>query len=136
MAKKTRRISKKDKYMRGIRIEELMFLGHTKEEVVRVVAAEFGVAETTVVAHMNRVIDQWGKQRREKIPASRHKYLSRLEMMFRDAWAKGNMKVALDVQKEINRLAGLYDEEKKDVAKIEAIVIREESQKDVIGQDD
>lgn len=65
---------------------------------------------------------------------ARNKYLDRLEHMFETALSSDNLKQALDIQKEINRLSGLYnnDEAAQELPKFISIKSKDDKPADKI----
>jgi hypothetical protein len=57
---------------------------------------------------MRSIAEEWAEKSSENTQLMRNKYEARLEMLFNRALLKDQIKSALEIQKEISKLNGLY----------------------------
>jgi hypothetical protein len=90
-----RKSTKGELVMRREFVQDLVLKGHTPTEITTIVSEKYGIKKRVVLEDIREVLD-------------------RLELMFATALNDGNLKSALEIQKEINKISGLYQETKAD----------------------
>lgn len=107
------RSSKRQIYMRRVRVVELLLKGKTKDQILQIMKDEYKVGKGTITNDIKVVELEMTKKPLPKLELARNKSLSRLELMFESAMTKGHLKVALDIQKEIDKVSGIHNPETK-----------------------
>ena len=105
-----RKSTKGELIMRREAVQELMLQGKTPTEISTIISEKYGIKKRVVVGDMHEIAKMWAAKEDETRPLIRNKYLDRLEHLFKIALEAGNLKNALEVQKEINKISGLYAE--------------------------
>lgn len=105
-----RKSTKGELLMRREAVQELMLQGKTPTEISTIISEKYKIKKRLVVADMNEIAKSWAAKEDETRPLIRNKFLERLEHLFKIALEAGNLKNALEVQKEINKISGLYNE--------------------------
>lgn len=108
------RVTKREKMSRDLEIQKRLIEGWTQAEIVRRYSELWSCSDVNVRKYVKAVVDGWRDSLLEERHTLRNKFLDRLETLFRDCYAAGNYKTALDVQKEIHRICGLHDEQRED----------------------
>lgn len=109
-----RKSTKGELIMRREFVQDLMVKGHTQTEITTIVSEKYGIKKRVVLEDIREVTKAWASKSEESKPLVRNKFLDRLEHMFNVALNAGNIKNALEIQKEINKISGLYQEVKAD----------------------
>lgn len=107
-----RKSTKGELIMRREFVQDLMLKGHSPQEICSIVSEKYAIKKRVVTEDMQQVAKSWAVRAEESRPLTRNKYLDRLELIFNTALAAGNLKQALETQKEINKISGLYQETK------------------------
>lgn len=105
-----RKSTKGELIMRREAVQELMLQGKTPTEISSIISEKYQIKKRVVVADMHEIAKAWAAKEDETRPLIRNKFLERLEHLFKIALEAGNLKNALEVQKEINKISGLYTE--------------------------
>jgi hypothetical protein len=122
--KKHTRATKKEKYMRTVEVMNLMLKGWREPEIVEHLQRKWSIkSEVNIRRYIQAAFKEWVRNEAKNNSALREKYLDRLEMLFRSAVEKEHIKIALEVQKEINELSGMYIETKDERNAPEIITI-------------
>lgn len=119
-----RKSTKGELIMRREFVMDLMLKGHTPTEISTITSEKYQIKKRVVTEDMREVAKSWANRAEESKPLTRNKYLDRLEMMLQTALNDGNLKTALEIQKEINKVSGLYHEAKADTVPPQFITIK------------
>ena len=131
------RASKAELIKRRQEIQELLIQGHKKSFIVDRVAEQYKTSKRAIQEDIRLIAKEWAEAAPEESAELRNKYGERLEWLFCEAAGKGHIKVALEVQKEINKLNGLYKEKDTETDKMpEFINIGRRSPLKVVNGDD
>jgi len=114
--------------MRKYEVSELLSKGYSESEVISTLTDKHGLADSTVERYIRQVVDEWVEQDVEKQKAHKSLAIQRHNELYRQAYSVGQFKTANDVQKEINKLHGLYDTDKKKVELPKIIKVSEKDQ--------
>lgn len=126
MARK--RVGKMEAYMRKVRIERMLCQGYWESEIKNLLSEEWKCTKANVHKYIQDVKADWKKIDRLDPEELRPKFLKRLEMMFQQAYDAKHLKVALEIQKEINKLTAMYNQAVDEQEPIEVITISERSE--------
>lgn len=109
-----RKSTKGELIMRREFVQDLMLKGHTSTEITAIVSEKYQIKKRVVLEDIREVSKAWASKNEESRPLLRNKFLDRLELLFQTAVSEGNIKNALEIQKEINKITGLYQETKQE----------------------
>lgn len=112
-------------YMRKIEIERMLIKGYLESEIIDQMSQQWSCTKANVRHYIKEIRKDWIATAKADPSELRHKYLLRLEHMFRIAWEAVHLKASLEIQKEINRLTGMYSNESGDPNTVEVITISE-----------
>lgn len=107
-----RKSTKAELIKRREEVQSLILAGYMPTEITSIISEKYGIKKRVVSEDMREVAKAWEVKAEESKPLTRNKFLDRLEHMFQVALAAGNLKNALEIQKEINKISGLYQEAK------------------------
>lgn len=85
--------------------------GNSISVIARKLSVEYCVAEKTIIRLIDEVMAEWESQSQIDTQLKRAMAVARHNEMYRKAIEGGAIKTANDIQKEINKLHGLYDSE-------------------------
>lgn len=119
------RVTKHEKLQRDEELKKCILQGMSETEIVKVYTKKWQCTDTNVRKYLWQIAEQFRNAQIEALPALKNKYLARLEMLFKEAREAGNLKTALDIQKEINKICGLHDEKRDDDVRAPIITISE-----------
>lgn len=120
-----KRVTKMELYMRKVNIERMLVKGYSENEIVDEMSQAWSCTKANVRHYVKEIRKEWLEIDKADPQELRHKYLLRLEMMFKIAWEANHLKASLEIQKEINRLTGMYSSETGDTNTVEVITISE-----------
>jgi hypothetical protein len=109
-----RKSTKAELIKRREEVQSLILAGHMPTEISSIISTKYNVKKRVVSEDMREVAKAWEAKADESKQLSRNKFLDRLEHMFQVALQAGNIKNALEIQKEINKISGLYQESKSE----------------------
>lgn len=89
-------------------VQELLIQGHKKSFIVDRLAEQYKTSKRAIQEDIRFIAKEWAETAPTQTQEMRNMYAERLEWLFCEAAGKGHVKVALEVQKEINKLNGLY----------------------------
>jgi hypothetical protein len=107
-----RKSTKAELIKRREEVQDLILAGHMPSDINTIISEKYGVKKRVVSEDIKEVGKAWEAKADESKQLSRNKFLDRLEHMFQVALSNGNIKNALEIQKEINKISGLYQETK------------------------
>lgn len=90
---------------REARVEQLLATGHRTNAVCRIAAAEYGVAEDTVMGDVARIRDRWAKESAADRPAKRAELEAQADELFQRCMASDDHKgaaMALQLKADLN----------------------------------
>lgn len=119
-------------------IQELILEAHTKQFIVDRISEKYKTSKRAVQEDIRLIGEMWMQREPQDVQRMRNKYEERLELMFKKAFGMGQFKTALEIQKEIHKINGLYKEkeEVKDKAPEFINIGRKSPLKVVEGADD
>lgn len=118
-------------------IQQLILEGFTGSHIVDTMSEKWKTTKRAIQEDLRQIGKDWAERAPEQTQKMRNQYADRLEMMFLSAIGKNNLKVALEIQKEIHKLSGLYAEKEKDQDKIpDFIQIGRRSPLKVVGDNE
>jgi predicted DNA-binding protein YlxM (UPF0122 family) len=109
-----RKSTKAELIKRREEVQDLILAGYMPSDISSIISEKYGVKKRVVSDDIKEVGKAWEAKADESKQLSRNKFLDRLEHMFQVALANGNIKNALEIQKEINKISGLYQEVKSE----------------------
>jgi hypothetical protein len=107
------RASKAELLKRRQEIQELILKGVPNTVILKAMADKWETSTRAIGEDIRSIAKEWNDTAPEANKLMRNKYADRLELLFNTALAEGHIKTALEIQKEIHKLNGLYQE--KDV---------------------
>lgn len=110
MAKKS---TKAQLIKRREEIRDLILAGVKKDDIVNQMSEKWQTSRRAIFDDIRLIAKTWEEAEPEKAKTSKNKYLERLEMLLQKAIAAESLKVALEIQKEINKISGLYTEKEE-----------------------
>lgn len=130
------RASKAELLKRRQEVQELIIQGHPKSFIVDRLAEQYKTSKRAIQEDMRLVAKDWQDKAPEESQLMRNRYEERLEWLFCEAAGKGHIKVALEVQKEIHKLNGLYKEKNEKEETIPQFInVSKRSDLKVVGND-
>ena len=91
-------------------IQQLILSGATSSYIQEEMAVKWKTSKRAIAEDIRAIADEWEEKAAENTQLMRNKYEARLEMLFNKALIAGQIKSALEVQKELSKLNGLYKE--------------------------
>ena len=104
------RASKAELLKRREEIQELLLSGLTHTNIQESMAIKYETSPRAIADDIRSIAKDWEDRAEETVQLMRNKYADRLELMFNTAMTEGHIKTALEIQKEIHKLNGLYRE--------------------------
>jgi len=95
-------------------IQQLILKGVNSQDIVDEMVKKWETSKRAISEDIRAIHKEWQETAPAQTQENRNKYKDRLEMLFNKSLESGMLKTALDVQKEINKLDGLYAEKEKD----------------------
>ncbi len=93
-------------------IVDLILQGFKTRDIYKFTTAEYGIAKRTADTYIKKARAQFHQIDKKKKGQLRSKYRTRLENMYNDALVvKKDVRLALDIQKELNKLVEASNEE-------------------------
>ena len=113
-------------------IQQLILKGVNSTEIVNTMSVKWKTSKRAIAEDMRYIAREWKETVPQETQAMKNKYMDRLEMLLNKALENDHIKTALEIQKEINKLNGLYNEKEKEENQMpELIRVTKRSQKDV-----
>lgn len=103
-------------------IQELILSGATSNHIQDTMSVKWKTSKRAIAEDMRVLADEWAEKSVENTQLMRNKYEARLEMLFNKALIAGQIKSALEIQKELSKLNGLYKEKEQDAEKTPTFV--------------
>jgi len=116
------RANKAELIKRREEIQQLIVQGLTNYDILEAMSIKWKTSKRAIQDDISTIAKEWQKREPEETALMRNKYADRLEYMFNEAMSKGHVKVALEVQKEIHKLNGMYVGEKEDANTMPEII--------------
>ena len=118
-------------------IQQLILSGMTGTEIQEQMSKKWETSKRAIAEDIRSISKEWQEKVPEQTNAMKNKYMDRLEMLMNRALTEGHIKTALEIQKEINKLNGLYNEKEQEKTKMpEFISVKRRSQLKVVGEDE
>lgn len=89
-------------------IQQLILSGMTSTQIQEQMSVKWETSKRAIAEDMRVIADEWEDKASENTQLMRNKYEARLEMLFNRALLKDQIKSALEIQKELSKLNGLY----------------------------
>jgi hypothetical protein len=123
-----KRATKTEQERRLDDIEELLLKGHKESEVVKMLSLRWNCGAANVRKYIRDLKQTWEKLETAPRAQLKVKYTRRLEELFKEALVGKSLKIALEIQKEINRIEGMYEPSKENKPPIQVLAISEQDQ--------
>lgn len=104
------RANKAELIKRREEVQELILHGHNHQFIVDRLSEQYKTSKRAIQEDIRLIGKQWEEKEPEIRQQKRNMYADRLQLMFSHAFGAGNMKQALEIQKEIHKLDGVYNE--------------------------
>lgn len=118
-------------------IQQLILKGIRGSEIQETMSEKWKTSKRAIAEDMRTIAKDWQEKAIEDNQLMRNKYSDRLELMLQQALQDNNLKIALEVQKEIHKLNSMYkDKETKEDKIPEFINIGRRSQLKVVPESD
>lgn len=118
-------------------IQTLILSGVSGVEIQEEMAKKWNTSKRAIADDIRYIGKEWEEQAPQKTQSMKNKYMDRLEMLLNKALQNDHIKTALEIQKEINKLNGLYSEKDQEKSKMpEFIPVKRASQLKVVGEED
>jgi hypothetical protein len=95
-------------------IQELILSGVNSVDIVENMAEKWKTSKRAIAEDIRAISKEWQEVAPQETQAMKNKFMDRLEMLLNKALGADQIKTALEIQKEINKLNGLYSEKDKD----------------------
>lgn len=95
-------------------IQDLILRGVNSVDIVENMATKWKTSKRAIAEDIRAISREWQETAPEETQTMKNKYMDRLEMLLNKALENDHIKTALEIQKEINKLNGLYNEKIKD----------------------
>lgn len=103
-------------------IQQLILQGVNSVEIVDKMAEKWKTSKRAISEDIRAISREWQETTPQETQAMKNKYMDRLEMLLNRALQNDHIKTALEIQKEINKLNGLYSEKDKDETKVPEMI--------------
>ncbi len=118
-------------------IQQLILSGVTTTEIKESMSVKWKTSARAISEDIRFIAREWKEKTPEQTQSMKNKYMDRLEMLLNRALQENHIKTALEIQKEINKLNGLYNEKEQEKSKMpEFISVKRRSELKVVGSDD
>ena len=121
---RAKKASKAELIKRREEIRRLILQGTEKTSIIEEMAKKHDTSTRAIREDIRIIGKKWESAEPELVKKSKNKYLERLEMLLHKALQEDKLKVALDIQKEINKISGLYQEKEKDAEEVRPTIIK------------
>lgn len=103
-------------------IQQLILRGVNSSDIVKDMAEKWDTSPRAISEDIRAIKKEWEVTAAENTQLMKNKYDQRLEMLFNKALSEGQYKTALEIQKEISKLNGLYKEKEADENQMPEII--------------
>lgn len=103
-------------------IQQLILQGTNSSDIVENMSVKWKTSKRAISEDIRAINKEWQETVPEDTQTNKNKYMDRLEMLLNKALANDHIKTALEIQKEINKLSGLYNEKEKDENQIPEMI--------------
>jgi hypothetical protein len=117
-------------------IQQLILQGVNSQDIVDQMVKKWETSKRAISEDIRAIHKEWQETAPQETQEAKNKYLDRLEMLFNKALDAEQFKTALDVQKEINKIQGLYSEKENDENKVPEFVKVTRRNLAVVGEDE
>lgn len=119
-------------------IQQLILKGVSGVDIQESMSKKWDTSKRAIAEDIRAIAKEWEDKASETTQLMRNKYADRLEMLLNKALEEGHIKTALEVQKEIHKLNGVYKEKEttEDNAPKFINVSKRNSGLKVVGEDD
>jgi hypothetical protein len=120
-----RRSSKAELVKRREEVQDYLLKGYNHSEIQEILYIKYKTSKRAIADDIRDIATAWKEQEDASRIENRNKFLARLELMFNKALADGHMKNALEIQKEIHKLNGLYNETASEAEPTKFVTLKE-----------
>lgn len=132
------RASQAELQKRRLDIQKMILQGTPTITIVEEMAKQYKTSKRAIQEDMRLIAKEWQERADEETRVMKNRYLERLELLFHEAISKGQVKIALEVQKEIHKFTGHYNDKEEtevEMPKFINVAVRPSSLK-IIGNDE
>lgn len=104
-----KRASKAELVKRREEVSDMILEGVKKSTICDVLSVKWKTSKRAISEDIRELGAQWKEAEEGNRNENKNKNLARLEMLFNMALDKGQIKTALEIQKDINKLQSLYE---------------------------
>lgn len=117
-------------------IQELILQGVNSVDIQESMSVKWKTSKRAISDDIRQISKDWQETEKEESHLMKTKYMARLEMLLNRALANDHIKTALDIQKEIHKLNGLYEGAEKDENSMPKFIrVGKRSDLKVVGDD-
>lgn len=116
-------------------VQKMIVSGAHYQTICKEMAEKWETSKRAIQDDIRLVNKEWQEAAEESKQLLRNKNKERLELLFHSAILKEQYKAALEIQKEINKLDGLYKEVETEEKQPEIIKIGRKSDLKVVGEE-
>jgi hypothetical protein len=112
------RASKAELESRREEIQQLIVKGTTNKAICQMMSEKYKTSKRAIQEDIRKIGQEWAESLNENQKELKGLYEERLNMLFQAAIDDGNIRAALEVQKEIHKINAIYNDkdEKEDTA--------------------
>lgn len=132
----TKRATQAELVARRQEIQQLILQGVSSQDIVDQMVKKWETSKRAISEDIRAIHKEWQETAPQETQEAKNKYLDRLEMLFNKALDAEQFKTALDVQKEINKIQGLYSDKEKDENQVPEFIKVTRRNLAVVGDDE
>jgi len=119
-------------------IQQLILKGVSSIDIQEGMSKKWETSKRAIAEDIRAIGKEWEEKAAETTTLMRNKFADRLEMLLNKALAEGHIKTALEVQKEIHKLNGVYKEKEttEEVTPKFINISKRNAPLKVVGEDD
>lgn len=117
-------------------IQQLILKGVSGSDIQEQMSIKWETSKRAIADDMRSIAKEWEDKATETTQLMRNKYADRLEMLLNKALQEGHIKTALEVQKEIHKLNGMYKEKEAAEDKAPQFIKVSKRSLKVVGEED
>lgn len=129
------RSSKAQLIKRREEVQKMIVTGAHYQTICEELSKKWETSKRAIQEDIRLINKEWQESAEESKQLLQNKNKERLELLFHSAIMKEQFKTALEIQKEINKLDGLYKEVEKEDKIPEIIKIGRKSDLKVVGEE-
>lgn len=118
-------------------IQRLILAGVTGIDIQNTMSEKWKTSKRAIAEDIRQISKDWQEKEPTQTQLMKNKYMARLEMLLNEALQEKHIKTALEIQKEIHKLNGLYnDNNEKEVEMPKFVKVSRKNKLKVVGDDD